>query len=258
MSAADLNLVTVELSSTLLTAPLSGAPSSSDYNESQRNTLVDLATLADFINNQLLPLINALPAGALQPTNFPVGIEGRTIWSDTSDQSALFFNTLASTPLTLADSLRLLSGTLTTMNQQLIDLGVEVATLQAQLSSTNQNDIALALQNLSASLNQLTLNQDIQNTQITQIINDKAVTVRSSSTNVPAGLTVTVSLAFATAFNDDFYTVTTSVEVLDGPAPLVSVGGFHKNSVGLGLTASVSNFDTVSHNVIVHAVALHD
>lgn len=166
MASLDLNLSTVELTSTLLTAPLNGAPSSSDYNESQRNTLVDLTSIVDFINNQILPLINALPAGALLPIIGPVGIEGRTVWSDTSDQSALFFNSLSSTPLSLADSLRLLNGIITTMNQQLIDQGVEVASLQAQLSSTNQNDVALALQNLSSSLNQLTINQNVTNTTI--------------------------------------------------------------------------------------------
>jgi hypothetical protein len=57
---ADLNLNTVELTSTLRTAPLNGSPSSSDFNEGQRETLVDLATIVSFINNQILPLVNAL------------------------------------------------------------------------------------------------------------------------------------------------------------------------------------------------------
>lgn len=153
----DLNLSTVGLVTTLRTAPLNGSPSSSDYNEGQREVLVDLASLAGFINDQILPLINALSDTALLPVDSPVGIEGSTILSDTADQSPIFFDALVGIPLTLADSLRVVNGILALNSQELINLGIEVASLQARLSSTNQNDIALALQNLSASLNSLTV-----------------------------------------------------------------------------------------------------
>lgn len=169
MSSADLNLSTVELTSTLITAPLNGAPSSADYNDSQRANLVDLSTIVSFINNQILPLINALPATALEPTNSPIGIQGNTIWSNTGDLSALFFNSLSSTPLTIYDSLILLNGIITTNSQQLIDLGVEVAALQSILSSTNQNDISLALQNIASSLNQTIVTQNSQGVAIASL-----------------------------------------------------------------------------------------
>ena len=169
MSAADLNLSTVELTSTLITAPLNGAPSSADYNDSQRANLVDLSTIVSFINNQILPLINALPAGALLPTNSPVGIQGATIWTNTGDQGQLFFDSLSSTPLTIYESFNILNGILTTNSQQLIDLGVEVASLQSLLASTNQNEISLALQNLSSSLSQLTVTQSVSNTAISSL-----------------------------------------------------------------------------------------
>jgi hypothetical protein len=226
--SADLNLSTVELTSTLRTAPLNGSPSSSDYNAGQREKLVDLATLADFINNVILPLINALPAGALQPITSPVGIEGRTIWSDTSDQSNLFFDALSSTPLTLADSLRVLDGILTVMNQQLIDQGVEVASLQARLASTNQNDISLALQNLTTALDQISVNQQIQNTTINQIQGSKTTALRSNSTSISAGTVSTISMPFVIPFADNFYTVSTGLEVLEGANGLVTVAGFPK------------------------------
>lgn len=154
----DLNLSTVELITTLRTAPKNGSPSSSDYNEGQREILVDLASLTEFINNQILPLINALPDTALASIDDPIGLEGRTIWSDTSDQSTIFFDALAGTPLTLADSLRVINGIVSLNSQTLTDLGVEVASLQARLSSTNQNDIALALQNLTETINSIAAN----------------------------------------------------------------------------------------------------
>lgn len=163
MSSANLNLSTVELTSSLLTAPLNGAPSSADYNDSQRANLVDLSTIVSFLNNQVLPLINALSAGALQPASSPVGIQGSTVWTNTSDQGELFFDSLSSTPLTIYETFNILNGMITTFSQQLTDLGVEVAALQSLLASTNQNDISLALQNLSAALNQLTVNQNLGN-----------------------------------------------------------------------------------------------
>jgi|SRR5208337_2216990 len=256
--AQDLNLSTVELTSTLRTAPLNGSPSSSDYNSSQRENLVDLATLTDFINNTLLPLINALPAGALLPSIAPVGIEGRTIWTDTSDQSTLFFDSLSSLPLSIADTIRVINGIVTVNAQQLTDIGVEVASLQARLASTNQNDIALALQNLTSALNQVTVNQQIQNTQITQIQGTKIVSIRSVSTLIPSGSTAPVSLVFATAYADNAYTVSVSVECVGGDNGLVSAGSFQKDGVGTGITVSISNYDVSDHNVIVHLLASHD
>lgn len=255
MSSLALN--TVELTSTLRTAPLNGAPSSSDYNSSQRENLVDLASIVDFINNQILPLVNALPATALQPLQDPIGIEGRSIWADTSDQGILFFDSLSSNPLTVADSLRVLNGVLTTMGQQLVDLGIEVASLQARLASTNQNDIALALQNLSSSLNQLTVAQQIQATQISQISSAKIVTKRSGSTSVPAGTTITIPLVFTAAFNDNLYTVSIGLETSSANG-LVSAGSFQRDGGGTGVTVGIVNNDAIDHTVIVNVTASHD
>ena len=187
--SADLNLSTVELTSTLITAPLNGAPSSADYNDSQRSNLVDLSTIVSFINNQVLPLINPLPAGALLPSTAPTGIQGATIWTNTSDQGQLFFDSLSSTPLTIYESFNILNGMLTTNSQELIDLGVEVASLQSLLASTNQNEISLALQNLSSSLSQLTVTQSVSNTAISSLqteINTLTTNLGTTNSNLSA------------------------------------------------------------------------
>lgn len=258
MAAADLNLPTLELSSTLRTAPLNGSPSSSDYNSSQRENLVDLATLTDFLNNILLALVNALPAGALLPSASPVGIEGRTIWTDTSDQSNLFFDSLDSTPLTIADTIRVLNGIVSTDQQQLIDLGVQVASLQARLASTNQNDISLALQNLTSALDQISVNQQIQNTTINEIQGSHTTTVRSTSTLIPAGTTVNVTLTFLIPYVDNLYTAVTGCEVGEGANGLVSAGGFQRSGTGAGVIVSVTNYDSIDHHATVHVIAQHD
>lgn len=122
-----------------------GSPSSSDYNESDRERLADLTAIVGYLNDTLRPLLSALPDDALSPAASPVGIEGQTVYADTSDTGPLFFNPLTSLPLRVADSLRMLNGMLTTFQTQLTDMGVSVSSLQSRLASTNQNDIALAL-----------------------------------------------------------------------------------------------------------------
>lgn len=178
---ANLNLNTLELVSTLNTVPLNGSPSSASYNETNRDTLVDLSVLSGFINNTVIPLLNALPSAALLPSNAPVGLEGRTIIADSSDQGSVFFNTLTSSPLSVADALRVVNGIINTNQQTLTDLGVEVASLQARLASTNQNDISLALQNLSASLNQISTSQNTQNSQISVLQSEVASLVANAN-----------------------------------------------------------------------------
>jgi hypothetical protein len=148
-----------------------------------------------------------------------VGIEGRTVWTDTSDQGNLFFDSLSSVPLTIADSIRVLNGIITTMRQQLIDQGVEVASLQARLASTNQNDIALALQNLSSALNQVTVNQQTQNVTITQIQGASIVVKRSAATNVSqVALRLTFRSRSLLHSAMTFYTATLGLEIPGRPA----------------------------------------
>ena len=154
---SNLNVPTVELVSTLRAAPLNGAASSQDYNDSWTESLADLASLAGFINDVLIPMLNGL-SSSIQPTltATPSGIEGRFIFSDTTDTSQVFFDNLSDTPNTIADSLRVLEGIVNAVQTTVGNLNIEVTALQTALSSTNQNDIAQALQNFAAALESLT------------------------------------------------------------------------------------------------------
>lgn len=162
---ATLNIPTVELVSTLRAAPENGPTNSQDYNDSWTESLADLASLSGFINDILLPMLNGL-SNTIQPvtTVAPAGIEGRYIFSDTSDLTQLFFDALSSQPLTVADSFRILQGIVNSTEAAIANLNVEVTALQTQLSASNQNDIAQALQNFAASLSSLT-SQTVSNTQ---------------------------------------------------------------------------------------------
>lgn len=144
-----LNLDTLELVSTLRRAPANGAPSSADFNDGEQEKLVDLATVAGFLNDVLRPILNTLPEAA------SAGLEGRTLLTDTNDQNALFFDALNAEPLSVADSLRLLQGIVNSVKGQVTDLSVEVGQLAAKLSATSQNDLALALQNIQDTLRQI-------------------------------------------------------------------------------------------------------
>ena len=154
---SNLNVPTVELVSTLRAAPLNGAASSQDYNDSWTESLADLASLAGFINDILIPMLNGLSSN-IQPTLVatPNGLEGRFIFSDTTDTSQVFFDNLSNTPNTIADSLRVLEGIVNAVQVTIGNLNIEVTALQTALSSTNQNDVAQALQNFAAALESLT------------------------------------------------------------------------------------------------------
>jgi hypothetical protein len=155
MSTSTVNLDTIELESTLRPMGANGAPDSQDYNDSMTEILTDLASITEYINDSLRPLLNGLPAAAALPTNDPVGIEGRTIYADSSDSTSLFFDANTSLALSVADSLRLLNGMVTAIQSQINDIGLRVTGLATQLSTTNQNDIARSIQALSTSLGNL-------------------------------------------------------------------------------------------------------
>lgn len=83
--------------------------------------------------------------------------------------------------MSVADSLRILNGILQTSQSAINTLNVEVTALQTQLSSTNQNDIAQALQNFSSTLQSVS-SQTVNNT-IT--IQNSLVTLQTGGVSNP-------------------------------------------------------------------------
>jgi hypothetical protein len=127
-------------------------------------------------------MLNGLDATVMpNPNGSPNGLEGRYVFGDTSDLTSLFFDNLSSQPLSMADSLRILQGIILTSQSSINTLNVEVTALQSQLSSTNQNDIAQALQNFAASLSNLT-SQTVSNT---QTIIDNTIDLQTNGTSNP-------------------------------------------------------------------------
>src|SRR5208283_82329 len=242
-----LNLSTIELTSTLREASLNGAPSSQDYNDSQSENLVDLASIVSFINDQLLLILNALPAAASS------GLTGETIYSDTSDNTNLFFNSSTQTPLVVADSLRYLQAAITNLSTQVADLGVDVTTLQTRITASSQNDIVQQLSTIQNTIStiQSQLYNNINNTA-------KSEAVRQATGSIPAGTTVVVAVTWPTPFASNNYTPTANI-LGDATNSLEVVGMEYSVSAGQGIVVSVLNVGaTGSASGTIYAAAKAD
>lgn len=143
-----LNLDSIELVSQTRTAPKNGAPSSADYNDTQRENLNDLVAISSFLNDHLMPLLRTLKASAAE------GLDGTAILSDPSENAALFQDSNGE-PLTVSESLRVMYGMVQGLNERIADLDASVGELTQRLSSTGQNDVANALRGLQEALNAL-------------------------------------------------------------------------------------------------------
>jgi hypothetical protein len=247
---ANLNLNTIALVSTLIPSPLNGAPSSLDYNDSQSGTLLDLTSITAFINNVLIPMLVALPDNALS------GLEGSSIYGDSTDQTSLFYDSITGSPLALADSLRQLSAQVSTGQVSISNLAIQVGQLQQKLSSTNQNNIAITLQNLTNSLNNIVNQQTATNSSISslQAFQQKQQTVRVNL-SLPASTNASYSVDWPSPFADNNYTVSI---VIQDPSFSAIYEGFTYLGTGTGLTVKVNNTTGSVLSVYAHAIGIHD
>lgn len=160
----NLPLPALELVSVKRTVPFNGSPSSQDYNDFQNETVVDLASLTSFVNGTLIPLLQVLPALAAS-----AGLEARAINTDSTDQSALCYNAKTATPLTISQSIKYLQTLFSSQQNTILDLSSQISVVQAQLSSTNQNNVSLAMQNFQTTLNNLVAQITAMQTEISLI-----------------------------------------------------------------------------------------
>jgi hypothetical protein len=246
----NLNLNTIALVSTLNPAPFNGSPISEDYNDFQDQTLLDLTSVSTFINNVLIPMLVALPDSAIS------GLEGTSIYGDSTNQTALFYDQITGEPLTLTDSLNQLAAQVSTSNLNVGNLSIQVGQLQQKLSSTNQNNIAITLQNLTNSLNVLNNQQiatDAAVSEVQSVVN-KTQTARLT-VNIPANSTTSNPIFWTNAFTDNFYTTTLGLN--DGSAQC-SMQGFVYGPPGTGIAVTVTNPTSSVQNITINAIAIHD
>jgi hypothetical protein len=247
-TTTSLDLQSLELVSTLRVAPENGPPSSEDYNDGEQEKLIDLTTLVTFINNTLLPILSTLEASA------STGIQGQNIYGNLTSSESLYYNSLTSTPLALTDSLEILYGMAQTLQTSQTNLAVQVAALQASLSSSNQNDISLALQGLTSSLNSQqgqinTLQQAVSALQLLAITSMSGV----AATPMVAPQSIeTIEILWSVAFPTNTYNVSYGIE---DPSGFLQVTGFSYLPGGTGVLVRVVNTDTqASHQGTVNAI----
>jgi len=213
---ATLPLTPLALVSTQRTVPSNGSPSSQDYNDDQNDGLIDLTSLVSFINGTLIPLLQVLPSLAAA-----AGLEGRAINTDSTNLTALCFNALTSTPLTIAQSLNYLQNLQTNLQSFQSVLNTTTATLNALETSVNNN---------------------------------AATTAQVVTPSIAASNHASVVVGWATAFTGNNYTVALSVEDTTG---FLQIDSWSYNAGGVGLTVKVTNTDpAAAHTGTIHAIAL--
>ena len=143
---STLNIPTVELVSTIITVPFNGSPSSEDYNDANNQNLYDHSSIVNTINDSILPVLNGLPSGA------STGLTSANLYTDTTTQTPLTYNSLANTYLTVSESLIYLQGLVNTVQTNLLSLNTQIGIINSKLSATSQNDISLALQSFQTQL----------------------------------------------------------------------------------------------------------
>lgn len=248
---SNLNVTSVELVTTLRRVPKNGAPSSQEFNDFQQEALADIASIVSLINDQLLPILQALPASAAD------GLEGRTVLADTEDHTELFFDSVASQSLTVTDVLRKLRSMIQTAETRLTDLGVSLRAVETRLASTNQNDIAQALQDFAASLQQLTIQTNLNSQSISDnsVLINKTQSQRVSTGSILASSSSDVDIDWPQPFASNAYTVFPSLE--DASGDLV-IAKWVKKASGIGITVTVQNSGLSDQTGTLHAIARAD
>lgn len=244
-----LDLANVELVSTLHTAPANGAPSSADYYDGELEKVTDLTSIVTFLNNTLLPILNALAASAAS------GLLGTGVYSDTSAQDALVYDSLTGTSLTVTESMRVLYGQIQTLSTSLTNISQQVSALQARLSASNQNDVSLALQNITSSVAQNAAQVTALANSISsmQMLIGTMMDASIETPNIAPGGTEAVSVEWTEAFANNDYVVAYGLQDSSG---FLQIMGFSYLPNGTGVLVYVKNNDTSnSHQGYVNAEA---
>jgi len=255
----NLDLPTVELTTVVAKVPLNGSPSSSDFNAFQEEVLNDLAEICNLVNEQILPVINALPTAAAS------GLDGSTAYASRSIDSPLFHDQNGNFYL-VSDVLSSLSNAQQSLSASMDSVNAQILALQTRLATTNQNNLQNSVQALQNSV------LSIQTTLNSMAASVSSATLAASNfrglslpfTALPAGINP-VTVLFSPPFADNNYTPTFSIEIpVDADTPTghgtpatfdaVVVGDFVKLANGSGLTVNLIT-DTTAPTGILHVLA---
>lgn len=241
-----LAIESIELQSTLRPMGRNGSPSSDDYNNSTKEVLSDLAAISETLNLQILPVLNALSiAAAPAQDGSTVGVQGRTVFSDTSDQSNLFYDSRNEAPLSVADSLRVIDTKVNGLQTRVDNIATSVAALRTALATTGQTDAQSALSGVYSTLD--TLQQELASLQsaaggASQSIGNRQTQTAQTDTIFPGALS-TVDILWSSPFPNNNYAVSYSLQDDTGSLQILN---FSYMANGAGITVRVQNKDSVN------------
>jgi hypothetical protein len=253
--ATTLDLNTIELTTSISTAPLNGPPSSAEYNETQRDLLADLSSISIFINTDLIPLLNSLLSISLSPTQ--IGIQGSTIISDTTDTTDVFYDSVEGQSLCVADSLRVLAALIAGLTQDFGDIDLQIAQLQSTLANSNQNNVSVTIAGLQATVNNLTSLVSSEVNEVNSLSSSIGTfNVGGASTgSIPALSTLQVTVNLSTPYADNNYSPSLSLEDPSGQLQIIS---FTYQAAGVGVLVLVRNNDAgAAHMGTIHILTKH-
>lgn len=241
----SISIASVELVASPRPVPRNGSPDSSDFNAFQTEVLADLAEISDFLNESILPILQALPSAAA------TGLDGAGLYADLSKSDPLFRDNLGNS-YTVSEVFSSLAATQAALKQQMTDLAARVLSLQSRLATTQQNDLRASVQALHDSYSSLV-------TKMSGILGDVALQgsilakTRKVSVDIQpvseAGNNV-VDVTFDPPFADNTYVVTLALETSGG----MSVQNFIKKDNGGGLVVNLLS-DATSPSGILNILA---
>lgn len=240
----NLNPDSVELVSSPRPVPLNGSPVSADFNLFQTEVLADLAELADFVNESLLPILQGLASTAA------TGLDGSGLYADRTKDDPLFRDSDGNLE-TVSGALGALKTQQTSLVQQISDLSARVLSLQTRLSTTSQNDLRATVQSLQNSYTTLY-------NRISGLLGDVALQgsslskIRKMAVDIPAQAagSHTIDVLFDPSFADNSFVATLGIETAGG----LTISGFTKKAAGAGLEVRILA-DGTNPTGVLHVLA---
>ena len=242
----NLILSSIELTSTVRTAPLNGSPSSSDFNAYCKEVVNDLAEIVGFLNESLIPVLSKLPAASA------TGLAGNTVYANTDSQDPFYQNQADGSYYTVADVLSNLSNVTNQLSRAMDDVTARVEALQTRLATTDQNDLRVSMQSLQQNVQ--TINESIttiNSALATQVaLSSKLISASVATPTLTPNQTSTVDLLWG---NPILAPVAISLTVEgNGSLQLLS---FIRKQDNTGVTATVKNTGSSNATGTLHLLA---
>lgn len=248
---ANLVLDSLELSTALQTVPKNGAPSSVAYNDFMREVLTDLTVISDFLNENLLPMLAALPLVASG------GLHGGAVYANPLSQDAVFYNANSSQPYTVADVFAELAAAQSKLQSSVKEVDSRLTQLQTRLSTNTQTDTTRVIQTFSDRLKAIEdqANLVFQSALSAAAKSDLIKTFRLAI-DVGADADYMANVDWPSPYPDNNYTVSALVEDATGD---LSVVNFQFLSNGSGVQVRVRNQNTTQTRTgVLHVIARGD